>query len=120
MSRMFRYTLPAAAGVVSLVLVTGCIAGGLLYHDRLICRTFANAIAHPSRQPDPFANAITLGRKAALRPGYLSRRLARDLAGVTSGECNRISPAVRGFEADCRAAGIKGAVWPEPYAPSCG
>jgi hypothetical protein len=56
--------------------------------------------------------------EAAHRPGYLSPRLARNLRVVTSEKCN-IGRAALEFEADCRAAGIKGAVWLQ-YAGSCG
>ena len=119
---MSRYARLAAASVVSLLMVTGCSAGGVHSHDKLICRRFAAAVSVVDssgvNSTDLFAEAVTLARAAARRPGYLSARLARNLRVVTSA-CN-IGLAVQGFTADCRAVGVEGPVWPEPYAPSCG
>jgi len=92
---MGRYGPLAAASVVSLPLVTGCSAGGLRSHDKLTCRRFASAVSvvDPSgiNATDLFARAVTVGRVAARRPGYLSARLARNRLlsadGATAGVC---------------------------------
>jgi hypothetical protein len=95
--RRRRNTSVVAASIVSILLLSGCSAGGQRYHDMLICKSFASAEAHPTGHPDPMASAMALGRSAAHRPGYLSRRLARDVRAVTSDECNKIAPAVLPF-----------------------
>src|SRR5215475_6022579 len=120
---MVRHGGLAAASVVSLLLVTGCSAGGSRSNDEVICRAFASAISVVDssgiNSTDLLVRALTAGREAARRSGYLSARLARDLRAVTSGECNKISGALPDFEADCRDVGVRGPVWLEPYAPSC-
>ena len=92
---MGRYGRLAAASVVSLLLVTGCSAGGLRPHDKLTCRRFASAVSVVDSSginaTDLFARAVTVGRVAARRPGYLSARLARNRLlsadGATAGVC---------------------------------
>src|SRR5215813_1570701 len=122
---MGRYARLAAASVMSVVLMTGCSAGGVRSHDKLICRKFATAVSvvesSGTNSTDLLAMAVTLGRQAARRPGYLSANLAKHLRVMTSDACN-IGRAVQGFTGDCRAVGVNGPVWLEPRrAPSsCG
>ena len=118
---MARYARLAAAGVMAVVLITGCSAGSVRSHDKLICRRFASGVSalDSAGTLGLFARAAMLGRQAARRPGYLSANLAKHLRVMTSDVCN-IGPAVQGFTVDCRAAGVSGPVWPKPYAPSCG
>jgi hypothetical protein len=118
---MRRYARLATVSFVSLLLVTGCGASQR-NHDQLICQKFASAMSVVNssgiNSTNLFSKALKLGGEAAHRPGYLSPRLARNLRVVTSEKCN-IGRAALEFEADCRAAGIKGAVWLQ-YAGSCG
>ena len=87
-------------------------------HDRLICRRFASTVSvvdssGGQNSLDLFARAVMLGRQAARRPGYLSADMAKHLTATDA--CNN-ARAVQGFMADCRAVGVYGPVWPEPYA----
>jgi hypothetical protein len=119
---MRRHARLAAASTL-VVLMTGCSAGGVLSHDKLICRRFATGVSAVdsvgTNSTDLFASAVMRGRQEARRPGYLSADLAKRLRVMTSDACN-IGRAVQGFTADCRAVGVSGPVWLEPYAPSCG
>jgi len=111
------------AGVTLVVLMTACSAGGVRSHNKLICRRFANAVSATkssgTNSTDLFAEAVTLAREEARRPGYLSAYMSKQLRVMTSDACN-IGLAVQGFSADCRAAGVKRPVWLGPYPTSCG
>jgi hypothetical protein len=118
---MGRYTLVAAASVISALLLTACSAGGVPAHDRLVCQSFARATSaldsHGAKSLEVFGRALTLGRQEAHRPGYLSADMAKHLRATDA--CNN-ARAIQGFKADCRAVGVNGPVWPPgPDAISC-
>jgi hypothetical protein len=117
---MGRYARLAAASVMSVFLMTACSAGGVRSHDKLICERFARAMSvvdsHGANSLEVFGRAVTLGRQAARRPGYLSADLAKHLRATDA--CNN-TRAVQGFLSDCRAVGVNGPVWLEPDATSC-
>ena len=109
---MRRYARLAVANVVSVLLVTGCSAGG--YHDKQICQTLARAVsvAESSNRSTLWHSAVTEARIAARRPGYLSPRLARDLRAVNSSQTDlKIGPALNALAGDCQAVGVYRPVW---------
>jgi len=106
--------------VMSVVLMTGCSAGAVRSHDRLICRRLAAGVSAVeslgTNSTDLFASAVMLGRQATRRPGYLSANLAKHLRATDA--CNN-ARAVQGLTADCWAVGVNGPVWLQA-ASSCG
>jgi hypothetical protein len=112
---MSRYAPLSVASVVSLLLVAGCSASGPRYHDKQTCETFASAVSvvESSNRTILWHSAVTQGRKAVRRPGYLSPRLARDLRVLTSPTSPDldIRSALQAFAADCLVAGVKGPVY---------
>ena len=114
----------APALTLSVLVVTGCAAGDPHYHDKLICKTMAAAVARPgyisSDGVSHFTNlgrAWVLVRKAARRAGYLSPQMDGDLHAAFEKQPLNASgntSAYGAFTADCLAVGVKGPVWPKP------
>jgi hypothetical protein len=111
---MRRYPRVASAGVVSVLVVTGCSAGSPQdRHGALVCKRFAAAVSserYPKNLP-LLALAEAPAQKALRRPGYLSLSFARELRAVLSEQSIH---DVKVFTADCLALGIKGPVWEFP------
>jgi hypothetical protein len=111
---MGRYARMAVAGVVSLLVVTGCSAGSPQdRHGALVCKRFATALSL-DRYPKnlhPFGLAEASAQKAVHRPGYLSPSFARVLRALLTGQTIH---DVKVFTAHCLALGVKGPVWEFP------
>ena len=114
----------AIAIVLSVLVVTGCAAGDPHFHDKLICKTMAAAVARPGYiSPDGVSHFTNLGRawvvvrRAVRRNGYLSPQMDSDLHAAFEKQplnASRNAAAYGAFTADCRAVGVKGPVWPKP------
>lgn len=106
----------AAAGLLALLLVTGCGAGSQLDHDKLICKTFASAVKQPLSPvdggPSYFGRAVALGQEAVRRKGYLRPRMAADLKAVMKTDGAR--RPYQAYQADCQAVGVHGQLWQWP------
>jgi len=103
----------AAAGALSLLLMSGCSAGGPRYHDKQPASHSARgvSIAESSGRMTPYYWAQASGQVAANRHGYLSPLLAKDLRVVILGSLYAGRRALQAFAHDCRAAGVSGQVY---------
>jgi hypothetical protein len=111
---MVRHGRPAIAGVVALLVVTGCTAGSPQdRHSALVCKRFATAVSR-ERWPKnlhPLGLAEVPAQKALRRPGYYSASFARALRALLTTQSIH---DVKVFTADCRALGVKGPVFEFP------